>query len=218
MRCDVPRIGAPGGQEPAFRADLRTAQTMKDQGWNLFPAATPPVVNRGITLNGSTQYAVLCDTVIDPAFMRGPSDELSIVMEFTPTAGYDSATQYTFYDSLFSAGWMYLIKFAAPGNDILGVLNGGAFINLTSAVYGPLWTVGSKMQFVIYAKTASVQVRINGVEVANGAVGGVVTKTVRPTLFQIGRRQVSADGFFPGVIHSLDFYNRKLSAAEVLAL
>ena len=52
--------------EPVFHLDMLSADELAGQNVSLLPAATPPSVNQGLVLNGTTQYARVRNNIILP--------------------------------------------------------------------------------------------------------------------------------------------------------
>lgn len=207
MRLGTPKTPAPGGGvEPVFRLDMLSADELAGQGVTLLPALTPPTVNQGLVLNGTTQYAVARKNFILPA-------EFTMYFEFTPTFNYTVDANYVFSDSdaLYR---LLLLKYNNVNlNRILLLLGAGA-IYVDGPNYGAIWRTNQRNKLCVVAATGAGLIYLNGMAVA--------TANNPYTIGYFNNVVIGADYFggnnFPGTFFDVQIYTRLLTAAEALQL
>lgn len=212
MRLATPKAPGPYGMEPSWRADFLSADECAGQGISLLPAATPPTVNNGVTLNGATQYARLQGNTVGSAIMSGPATELSYVLEFSPSFAYNDGVAHTLFEqrtTVIATGYRcYKWSTSVLYIDIAGV----GIASIAGATYGALWRVGSRNKLAISARSGNNNVWLNGTSIlAAGATAW--TKIIPDLQLFIGVDQGLAT-FFSGTFYDFRIYPRGLTNAE----
>jgi hypothetical protein len=189
---------------------------MKDQGWSLYPAATPPVVNRGITFAGAGRYAQLSNLRPLQAFASGPSDELSIAVEFTPSFNYDDAAEHRcIFDTSVALRYLAFKSKTGPGfriNVYFGLLSLILFAD--APAYSAYWLLNASNILTIAGKPGANVLYLNSNVIATSATPWAKSN---PDSVVLGNDNTAVMPF-AGKITDFSTFNRKLSAAEVAAL
>lgn len=218
MRLRAPTTAAPGGGvEPQLHLDFLSSDELAGQGVSLFPAATPPTVNNGLQLNGTTQYArVIQEGWYSQAFRGGVSNELTVYHEFFPDFNYNEATvARPFLDCPVGNRYLFYKSPTGPGFSLQFYAGAFTFVGgVAAAAYGALWRVGQKNRMAAALKSGANVFYLNGSQ-----IGTSVTAWVRgaPTGLYIGSTN-TPDAWFAGTIKDFRIYNRQLTAAEAIEL
>ncbi len=163
-----------------------------------------PAVNRGITLNGTTQYA----TNPKRLSLNGQG---FVVLRFTPSFNYDeNVNRY-----LLSCGghWalannLSILKFdVGSGSLALTVSLGGITISCAAATYGPRWLVGQENVLVVSLSGVTSKIWLNGYDVGGASAAMTLNNMSAIT---IGAKY-DGNFKFAGSIQSLIIGNRPLT-------
>lgn len=216
MRLRASTTAAPGGGvEPQLHLDFLSSDECAGQGVTLLPAATPPTVNQGMALNGTTQYATIQLAWYAQAFQGGAPGALSIYCEFFPNFNYSAvqfgvlcytpvANRYNIIKT--NAGPNFDLQFTA-GSVVIGTIAGG--------VYGGLWRVAGKNRVLMTAVSGTNDFYLNGTSIGTSVTAW---SRVLPSLLNVGSATPDAAIYFDGTITDFRIYNRKLTSAEALQL
>jgi hypothetical protein len=203
--------------EPAFRLDMLSADELAGQGVSLMPAATPPVVNQGLVLNGTTQYATVPLANLTQAFRMstvGAAGPLSIFIEFFPDFAYTEDVTRYFLDS--TGNRQIILKGAAASNYALDFYFGTTIFigQVLGAVYGPLWRTGSRNRLCLAITSGANNFYFNGTLIGSSVTAWPIAL---PTVLYLGSSIVPSDPF-DGTITDFAIFNRQLTAAEAIQL
>ena len=215
MRLAAPKTPGPYGMEPTLRLDFLSSDELSGQGVALYPTATPPAVNRGMTLDGSTQYAKVLLSQYSAVLEGGVTNELSIYCEFWPDFNYDEAVLRSLWDSTDGTN-VYICRKSDAGPNYPLLFYAGAFslvLSINAATYGPLWRVGAKNRVLFAGKSGPNEAFLNGTSI--GSAANLWTRAVCSDLC-IGAKP--GDFYFDGMITDFRVYNRQLPAAEAIEM
>ena len=163
-----------------------------------------PTVDFGITLDGSTQYAVY-----DLLGREFSSAGITIVCEFTPDFEHDDSAGHYLIDS--QSGKRYLILKAT--SNTLQIYLGNTFIAIIAeGTYSAYWLQNERNVIVVSSITGHTDVWLNGSLIMDDE--NTAWSPANPVNFYIG---AAYDGNFKfdGTIHRLQIFKTQLSAAEV---
>ena len=217
MRLGTPKTPGPYGMEPALRLDMLSSDELASQGVSLLPAATPPSVNQGLVLNGTTQYATVPLAWFTQAFKMstpGAAGAFSLYFEFFPDFDYTQDAIRFFLDS--TGNRQIVLKGPAASNYALDFYVGPTtFIGqVLGAVYGPLWRTGAKNRLCLALVSGANFFYFNGVLIGSSVTAWPIAL---PTVLYLGSSIVPSD-YFDGVITDFALFPRQLTAAEAIQL
>jgi hypothetical protein len=216
MRLGTPKIPGPAGMEAAFRLDFLSSDEVRGQGVELLPTATPPTVDYGMALNGTTQYATVPLAQYTQAFQGGAPNQVSFMCEFFPDFNYDEAANRTLYDGAVAPNRYICYKDATPPNYPLYFYAGATTLvgTINAAAYGARWVVGGKNRIVAALQSGANEFFLNG-----ASVGTSVTAWARtlPGGLMVGAALGPAL-YFDGRITDFRIYSRKLTVAEAIEM
>jgi hypothetical protein len=203
--------------EPALRLDMLSSDELASQGVSLLPAATPPSVNQGLVLNGTTQYATVPLAWFTQAFKMstpGAAGAFSLYFEFFPDFDYTQDAIRFFLDS--TGNRQIVLKGPAASNYALDFYVGPTtFIGqVLGAVYGPLWRTGAKNRLCLALVSGANFFYFNGVLIGSSVTAWPIAL---PTVLYLGSSIVPSD-YFDGVITDFALFPRQLTAAEAIQL
>ena len=206
MRLRAPTTPSCCGVEPAFHLDMLSSDELAGQGVSLYPAATPPSVNRGLVLNGTTQYARCRAGFLLP-------QQFTFYVEFTPTFNYDNNSVFTFlYGDAAAQGWFF--KNNNANLNRLFFLVGAGSIYVNGADYGALWVQNGRNRIAVRATTGASVMYLNGIALATVSVAW----TSSPSNYYFVGADATPGTYFPGTIYDVQIYTRLLTAAEAIQL
>jgi hypothetical protein len=173
---------------------MLSADELAGQGVSLLPALTPPSVNQGLVLNGTTQYARFSTAILpNMPYFASVIGELTLVFLFTPGFAPNDGLDHYFLDLDDGAGANRTLISHDASNE-LRVYSGATSIVMqpTVAVYGPWWS-------------------LNGSVFTTSAAAFTPQRVMRATL---GASFALAQ-YFSGTFHNFAMFNRKLSQVEI---
>lgn len=210
MRLRAPTTPSCCGVEPAFHLDMLSADELAGQGVSLLPAATPPSVNNGLVLNGTTQYAVA-----RKSFAIGTL--FSFYYEFMPNFAANDGNYYVMSDGDNTVGSNRIgfHKTAAGTSNRLYLVVGGSIAVIALADYQALWRSGQRNKIVALCQSSNNAVYLNGSLLPWTSDAAWVLNN--SDLFYIG---AASNGTFPlnGNFYDVRIYSRKLTSAEAIEL
>ena len=164
-----------------------------------------PAIDKGITLNGTTDY-VTYDAV--GSFFA--SSSISIVVEFWPDFAANANGLYYLFDSE-GAGY-YVQKRDNASNNVMRIILGMTFIDdIPYATYSSYWLTGQRNVLVVSSVSGATNAWLNGNQIL---VNDVTVWTPKLSSFlRIGARY-DALVFFDGRITKFQIYDRLLTAGE----
>lgn len=217
MRLGTPKTPGPYGLEPAARWDFLSADEVAGQGISLLPAATPPSVNQGLVLNGTTQYATVPLAWFTQAFRMstpGAAGAFSLYFEFFPDFNYtENVTRY-FLDS--TGNRQIILKGAAASSYALDFYMGTTIFigQVLGAVYGPLWRTSNKNRLCLALTSGANFFYFNGTLIGSSVTAWPIAL---PSVLYLGSSIVPSD-YFDGTITDFAIYPRQLTSAEAIQL
>jgi hypothetical protein len=168
-----------------------------------------PTVNKGLFLNGTTDY-ILYD--LNKQF--GSVETLGIQIVFCPAFEITGDFTATLIDT--DAPQYRIFKTASGQNFALRIVLADInIIDISSAVYGPLWRVNERNVLTLSSVSGNTNVWLNGTQIAT-AVATAWTPT-EPTLLSIGATDTGISTFWKSV-HLVKFYNSLLTEQDHLNL
>jgi hypothetical protein len=195
---------------------MLSADELASQGVSLLPAATPPSVNNGLVLNGTTQYATVPLAWYAQAFQGGTPGEVSIYFEFFPDFNYTEAVDRALCDGVAPNRYVIYKGSVAPYNLYFYAGATTLLAQVSSATYGGLWATGQRNRVVACMLTGASVFYLNGTQIGTS---GVAWSRVLPAQFSIGSSVLAGGAnYFDGTITDFRIYNRKLTSAEALSL
>jgi hypothetical protein len=215
VRLSSPKTPGPYGMEPTLRLDFLSSDELAGQGVTLYPTATPPTVNRGMTLDGSTQYAKILLSEYSAVFSGGVIDEVSIYEEFWPDFNYNEAVRRPLWDGSGGANVYACLK-SEVGPDYPLLFFAGAFslvATINASIYGPFWRVGAKNKILFSGKSGPNAFYLNGYSIGTSANLWSVLPSDNVCI-----GATPGNFFFDGVISDFRMYSRKLTDAESIEL
>jgi hypothetical protein len=217
VRLGTPKTPGPYGLEPAARWDFLSADEVAGQGISLLPAATPPSVNQGLVLNGTSQYVTVPLAWITQAFrttVPGAAGPLSVFIEFFPDFNYTEDVIRFLMDS--TGNRQIVLKGPAASSYALDFYFGATtFIGqVLGAVYGPLWRTGGKNRLCLALTSGANNFYFNGSLIGSSVTAWAISQ---PTVLYLGSSIVPSD-YFDGTITDFALYPRQLTAAEAIQL
>jgi hypothetical protein len=208
MRLSTPKTAAPGGGlEPAVRYDFLSPDELAGQGVQLYPAATPPVVDHGMTLNGVNQYARARNSIVLP-------QSFTWYAEFNPAFAYDEDAAHALSDGDSGASRVMLLKNDAAGLYRLLLLVGTGAVYAASADYSALWRRNQRNRICVMAASGGGSMYLNGSAVAVATSPWTLTHS---SFFYVGA-SFTASSFFSGVLYDMQIYPRLVTAAEAIQM
>lgn len=209
MRMRAPTTPSCCGVEPAFHLDMLSSDELAGQGVSLLPAATPPSVNQGLVLNGTTQYASVRNNIILPAV-------LTYYMEFAPTFNYTANALYIAQDGDAAGtrfGWYKHDN--ANLNRIIFMYAGGTPAFTNGADYGAYWRQNQRNKLCCRMMSGACVTYLNGNALVTNNAG--YSLGVNPDRIFIGATYLGTAPF-PGTIYDVRIYTRYLTVAEAIEL
>lgn len=207
MRMRAPTTPSCCGVEPAFHLDMLSADELAGQGVSLLPAATPPSVNQGLVLNGTTQYARARNQLVLPQL-------ITLYVEFLPTFAYNANNTYTLTDGDGVSTRIAVLKLDNANLNRIYLLIGGGSIYVDGAVYGAGWLQNQRNKLVFVCLSGAGAFFLNGVQYG---ASNVAFTTPNPTYFHYGITYAGTAPY-PGTIYDVRIYTRLLTAAEAIQL
>lgn len=166
-----------------------------------------PVVNRGISLDGSTQH-VTYEIPPETFFRR----EITIVTEFTPDFDFDGDINAYLYDAE-SGNRYYVIKCDNAANNELYIGLGNTLVSIIApATFGPYWRQGKRNVLVVTGEPGDVDVWLNGTQIVTADSTSWSIKD--PTTLYIGTWNL-LNFRFDGVINRFSVHDRRFTQADV---
>jgi hypothetical protein len=194
---------------------MLSSDELAGQGVQLYPAATPPSVNNGIVLNGTSQYATVASSWFATAFEGGTPGEITMYAEFTPNFDYTEAVDRALFDGLSGTNRYLIQKSAAADKRIYFYAGASTLLGWIFGVdYGPYWRVGMPNKVLARCVSGANYFYFNGVQY--GLTNTAWTRTL-PTGLIVGAAQ-GPSLYWGGTISDVRFYNRQLTAAEAIQL
>lgn len=196
---------------------MLSSDELAGMGVSLLPSATPPSVNQGLVLNGTTQYVTVPQPWITPAFRMstpGAAGAFSIFIEFFPDFNYTEDATRFFLDS--TGNRQIILKGPAASNYALDFYLGPTtFVGqVLGAVYGPLWRTANKNRLCIACVSGANNFFLNGTLIGSSATAWPISL---PSVLYIGA-SIAPSNFFDGTITDFAIYQRQLTNAEALQL
>jgi hypothetical protein len=216
MRLATSKTAAPGGGvEPALRLDFLGPDELLGQGVQLYPAATPPVVDKGMVLDGATQYAQILLAQYAQAFQGGAASQASFFVEFFPDFNYTEAVNRALYGGAVPNRYI-CYKDATPPNYTLYFYAGATTLvgTVLAGAYGAYWRVGGRNRIVAALQGGANAFYLNGVLIGSSVA---VWARVLPSQIMIGA-DVGPALYFDGTITDFRIYNRQLTPAEAIEM
>lgn len=210
MILATPKTPGPYGLEPSVRWDFLNADECAGQGISLLPALTPPSVNQGLVLNGTTQYATARSPLANVPLV------FSYYMEFAPTFAYTVNALYMAMDGDGASSRLGWYKHDNANSNRIHFLYGAvspAYAN--GADYGTLWRQNQRNRLCLRATTGACAIYLNGSAVVTNNVA--YSALIVPNYFYVGATYL-ATAQFPGTIYDVQIYPRLISAAEAIQL
>lgn len=163
-----------------------------------------PTFERGITLNGTTDY-------IQYRARINPNNGLNIIMEFTPDFAKNDNVLRFFFDSDTSNRYNFYKDTVNDFNIFIGNTN---FV-ITYATYATHWKDFAKNVITMSVSGSTIIVFLNGVQVLNASSAAWDKKGFLD--FVIGARTASYALKFIGTFHNFRFFTSYLTDQENLA-
>lgn len=162
----------------------------------------------GVTLDGSNDYLQydLTGTEFD-------SDEISIVVEFTPNfEPTEDAYRYLYESHIGGSDYYTIVKFDDAGSNTLSFYLGGTCIEHVSlATYSSAWRVNQRNTIVLSSSSGDTSAWLNGTKIIDANTTAWTLKS--QSEFYLGSSR-AATSKFKGTIHRLQVYKTQLSDAE----
>ena len=208
MRLNTPRTPAPGGGvEPALHLDFLSSDEFRGMGGSLLPAATPPVCDNGLTVNGA-QYARVRKNFIMPA-------SITLYCEFLPTFNWDFNAQLAFIDGDAGGTRTLLFKNNNGSGNILSFTQGAFGATVASADYSALWRLNQRNKICVRAVSGGCVAYLNGSALVTPNFGGAAP--AQADYLTIGADFTGAS-LFRGTFYDMRIYTRMITAAEAIEL
>lgn len=138
-----------------FRENFTNANKAIENGWVFYGN---PIVNKGITFDGISQYATIDGNLVN--IFASKTNEFTMEIEFTPPWDYDDDEENYIIDS--STNRYFILKRNnANGNAILIRLNDSTVASIASDSYSDYWLPNQKNVIVVAAKSGNTDVYLN---------------------------------------------------------
>uniref|UniRef100_A0A6M3J829 Putative lectin/glucanase superfamily protein n=1 Tax=viral metagenome TaxID=1070528 RepID=A0A6M3J829_9ZZZZ len=167
-----------------------------------------PVINQGVTLDGSSDYI----TYNIPANLLDKA-EFSSVVRFTPDFNYDADATYRFFDSSVGSFITFRKRDNADNNTLTLDIHGTSIAAIAEATYSAYWNVGVENILTITSTTGDTSVWLNGTQILTNDVTAWTEGAI--TEFYIGARRDGAEKF-DGIIHEVKLFTTQLTDQEAL--